>query len=311
MSEAGRRGLTEASVYQFRYALFSVLVEVRGELLLVKTSTKTEVVPRAALRLFYAPLIRGESYRELIIGYEHHGGMKRARVFSNLGEPQFDRLLADLSAELPTGDLSKLPAADAYEQLGARELSWIAVPLLMLLGVALVAVLASPYLIHGLEGSATTVELSHLERSSEVRATLSAHHLVLTGHLDTGYMVNKGKRARGFELLAPLYSTEGEARLNHRPAVIALLAGSGDLDLTELAERSQFQGIKRSIFWEGLSVQERRRLTERGLDLSAAPFVLEVDVRPSDDLTLYLALLTILLSLTGGVWWSLKPHGPR
>ena len=96
-SEPQRAGLTEGARYQFRYALFSVLVELRGAQLLVKTSTKTQIIPRDSMRSLYAPIIRGESYRELIISYSYRGKLKRARLFSNLGQAQFERLLTDLS----------------------------------------------------------------------------------------------------------------------------------------------------------------------------------------------------------------------
>ena len=304
-------GFKEGARYQFRYALFSVLVELQGAQLLVKTSTKTQIIPRASMRSFYAPIIRGESYRELIICYAYRGGLKRARLFSNLGQAQFERLLSDLSAELPHGDLSSLPTHEAYERLGIRELSWVAVPSLMLIATALVALLASPYFLHGLEGEATAINLSALERSEEGHTSLDSYHISLEGSLELDFMVEAGQRARGYELFAPLYSQGSEARSARRPVVIAQLSGTGDLPLEVLRERVHFQGIRRAILWEGLSVKQRRDLVARGVDLSAEPFVLAVDATPSDDLTLYVTLLTMLLSITGAVWWSLKPSAPR
>ena len=309
MSELRGGGpLKSGCSFKFRYALFSVLVEVHDEHIIVKTSTKTQIIPRRELHSIYAPLVRGESFRELIVSYQQGRVMRRARIFSNLGEPQFERLLEGLRAEIPKErDLSQRPAGEAYRALGAQELSWVAVPLLMVGGILLFVLLACPYLIHGLEGEATSTPLSTLERSAEARASLSAHHLRLKGTLDLDHMIEGGPRSSGYELIAPLYSAPASARDPIPPAVLVRVSGRGDLNLSELQSREVFTGIKRSIFWEGISVRERKQLAARGVDLSSGPFLLELDVSPSDDLTLFLSLLTIMSVLTGGVWWSLKP----
>lgn len=299
-------GFKEDSRYQFRYALFSVLVELKGEYILVKTSTKTEIIPRHQMNCFYAPIIRGESYRELIIAYQAHGKLKRARIFSNLGEIGFDQFLCDLRQELPQGDLSNLTPQNAYLRLGIRELSWVAIPSLMLLGTFLVALLASPYLLHGLEEKVTELDFIALEHSVDVKENISAHYISVQGILDLDHMIEKGRRARGYELIVPLYATQDSLHSNS-PVILVQISGSTDLQLDFLSKQRHFKGIKRSIFWEGLSVKERRQLQERGVNLSADPFLLELNVSPSDDLTLYSVLILILLGLTFGVWWSLKP----
>ena len=301
-------GLQEGACYRFRYALFQVQAEVRGSQLLIKTSTKTEIVPLDSLRYLYAPIIRAESYRELVLAYEEGGRLKRARVFSNKGEAPFEQLLESLKELLPHGDLSSLPAHEAYERLGSRELSWVAIPALMIAGIAFVALLASPYLIHGLEGPPVELTLAELERA-EPRAEMSAStHLIVSGRLDLNYMIQGQERERGYQLIAPLYSSaSSDAARAARPAALVKLSGLGALKLDELSAQRRFQGLERSLLWEGLTVQERKRLTERGLDLSAEPLLLELGVSPTDDLSLYLSVLSLMSLLTFAVWRALKP----
>jgi hypothetical protein len=91
------------------------------------------------------------------------------------------------------------------------------------------------------------------------------------------------------------------------PKLIVKQSVKGSLDIEALSAQRSFQGLTRNIGWEGLTAQERRALSEAGLDLSTRPVLLELQASPSADLTLYLTLVGALLTLTLFVWLALKP----
>lgn len=309
--------LESGAPYEFRYALLSVLIEVKAGQLMMKTSTKVTLVPLDQLKAMYAPLKRGDHHRELVLAYERGGRLKRARVFANLHEPAFERLVSALKERLPEGDLSHLPPAEAYAALGSVERPWVAVPALMLATTALVALLSAPLLLHGLDGPPTPLSLDALERGEVTLEELQSAHLKVEGVADTSQLAQVSDRPERLELLAPLYGERAyQAYQQQKSALppsrlIVKWSSRGELNLEALTTQRRFQGLLRVIAWEGLSVKERAALSTAGVSLAASPVLLELHITPRDELTLFLSLMGLLMLLTWGVWRALKPAVSR
>lgn len=306
--------------FSFQHALLSALVEVRGETLIGKMSTRTVVVPLGALRAFYAPRVPYSPHRELVMAYEEGGRLKRARLFADVGSSGFEALVSYLRERSPELDLSHLKAQEAYAALGCKDAPWAALPLLMLGGVLLLALLAAPLLIHGLDrGEARLDGAALAERPEALRArldALSSLNLSLEGarlDLERAALLEQGGRA---SLLAPVVPASADVTLNALPAhalpahVIALWSGR-DLNLDALGARRSLRGVWRRVGWEGLSERQVARLREAGVQ-PASPFVLlEMDADPRDDLTVYVSLVVLSLGLTLVVWRALVARRPR
>jgi hypothetical protein len=308
-SERGPAELT----FSFQFALLSALVEVKGDTLIGKMSTRTVVVPLPALRAFYAPRPPHSPHRELVLAYEVGGRLRRARLFADAGASGFEALVSYLRARSPALDLSHLGPQEAYEALGCRDAPWVVAPLLMLGGVLLLALLASPLLIHGLDRGEARLEAAALSLSAEaLNARLHAlpsRNLIIDGaRLDVTRASLSHSDGR-MSLLAPVVPARAEGPAEPPVHAIALFAGRA-LDLDALGARREVRGVWRGVGWEGLSERQLARLREAGVALTPPVVFIELDAEPRDDLTVYVSLLAVSLGLTLVVWRALSARRP-
>ena len=310
--------MTSALTFSFQHALLSALVEVREDLLVGKMSTRTVVVPLKELRAFYAPRAPYAPHQELVLAYMERGRLRRARLFADVGAVGFEGLVSYLRARSPELDISHLAAQEAYRALGCSDRPWVTVPLLMLGGALLLAALAAPLLIHGLDRGEDLLEPAALTLSAEgfsARLTaLRSRNLRLEGAaLDLGRAALLEEQGRS-SLLAPITPVDASSGPSPLPAAaptlaIALWSGRA-LDLEELGGRRALRGVWRGVGWEGLSAPQLARLRAAGVTPSAPHLLLELDADPADDLAVYLSLLCAALGVTVFVWRSLSARRP-
>ena len=309
--------MTSTLTFSFQHALLSALVEVREDVLVGKMSTRTVVVPLGALRAFYAPRAPYAPHRELVLAYEERGRLRRARLFADVGSLGFEGLVSFLRARSPELDISHLGAQEAYLALGCSDRPWVTVPLLMLGGALLLAALAAPLLVHGLDGGEERLEPAALTLSAEGfsarLAALRSRNLLLEGAaLDLGRAALLEEQGRS-SLLAPVVPAEsllGPSPSSAAPVLAVALWSGRALDLEDLGGRRALRGVWRGVGWEGLSAPQLARLRAAGVTPATPHLLLELDADPADDLAVYLSLLCVALGVTALVRRSLSARRP-
>jgi|GEM_PF-2410280 len=307
--------MSVAVSFSFQHAFLSTLVEVRGDVLIGKTSTRTSVVPLNALRAFYAPRAPRAAHRELVLAYEEGGRLRRARLFADAGDAGFEGLVGFLRARAPELDISRLPAREAYEALGCRDAPWVAVPLVMLGATLLLAALASPLLLHGVDRGAARLAGAALGEDAAalgalLRALPSRNLTLDNAALDVTRAALLEEAGR-VSLLAPIVPLDAAARPRPDAPVVALGLWSGRrLDLEALGARRALRGVWRGVGWEGLSAPQRARLKDAGIVPAEPHLLLELDANPAGDLLVYVSLVGFSFALTALVWGALRARRP-
>ncbi|MEZ4473942.1 MAG: hypothetical protein R3F60_24780 [bacterium] len=155
--------MADPLTFSFRYAVFTVHVELDAERLSARTGLRTTLLPVPRLEHLWVKRERGADHEELLLTWRTaRGRQRRVRIFADRGEPAFHGLVEALVAARPEIDRRDQPAGEAYRLAGARELEWVVLPAIMVVGLALVAFLLSPLLRHGMDGGFVEVPVERL-----------------------------------------------------------------------------------------------------------------------------------------------------
>ncbi|MEE2644753.1 MAG: hypothetical protein VYD19_07450 [Myxococcota bacterium] len=293
--------------FEFRYTIFSQRAELSERQLIVKSSTRTTIVPLAGIELLWLGISEGNEQQELLIAYRDlKRRLKRARVYADLEEPGFAALIDALIRRQPEIDQRALSREDAYARSGAQALSWLALPTLMGLGILTLAVGLSPLLRHGLDRGERTLSLQTLIDAPKGES----RNLKLSSFepLDP-YQIREvsaqGGDAELIRLWIPVRPKGAPLALESQ--VILSLKGYDDASIQAQLQSEHVDGVLRDIWWEGLSAGRRQQLTDQGLRITVPALLVEVGAKPRHDLTLFFLLIGALSLLTGAVWSYLRP----
>ncbi len=282
--------------FRFRYTVFVVDARVEGDKLVSKTGLKMVVVPLERLQLLYVHAPREREHQELVLCYRgRKDRLKRARIFADRDEPGFTALIDFLLARRPEIDLRGVPAEEAFRRMGAVEASHVVLPLIMGLGWLMLALFFGPLIIHGLD---TAPRLSTtVQALAEHGPPVGTRNLRVQGRIapEQGWRsVTKVDQRLGsisvwLPLVGPKWAPEDE--------VDVILYGRGltDEDVAALPGLRSFDGVLRTVWWEGLGASARKGLIEGGARLSPQRvLVLDYGARPRDDLKLSLGILGLI-----------------
>ena len=311
--------------YRFRYTLFRVEVEIKEDLCIAKMGIKTEVIPLKKIVYFFHHKPLNQDQRELVIAYRgaKEGTLKRARLFADVGEDDFDEFIERIRWEAPDGDLSHLSDSEAYRLMGSRELAWVTLPGIMMLGILFFALGGSPLLIHGLDQGETLLETAHLyqlynagdegaQRAESYIEKLTSHTVRLEGTLDLDRSWSKIEARGGspmHTLFTPLYPLSWSPQQRAQTPAILILSVrmTSKVDPQHLGQQTSFKGILRNIGWESLSDTAKRGLIAAQVPLISSPLLIDVDAHPKSDLILFSLVVGFLMFITAIVFLYLRP----
>jgi hypothetical protein len=282
---------------------------IENEKLVAKTGIKTIEVPIARLQHLYVHHPRDAQLVELLLSYVHKGRLKRARIYSDPGQANFDRLVKMLLTRRPEIDISHIDVHQAYVRMGSRELEWVVIPAVMGVGLLIVTILFAPMLLHGFDRGHAEVTVSQLASG----VPLDTHHLTVIGTAQVERLVRADTRQEAHQKRAvvwvPLVSPGSPP---DTPADVILESRIGPGDLEALGEADRFQGLLRNIWWEGLDGAQRKALIAGGVRLSSDPKLLAHRVTPRDELTIsamIVGFLSLILIIVTRVLWK-NGHRP-
>ncbi len=295
--------------FRFNYVVFGVVATLDDARLIVRTGMKTVVAPID--RLQHLHVLRGPEREadEVLLTYTTSSGkLKRARVFSDRGEPAFEALVAALLARRPDIDIRGLPLAEVWQRVGTRPMEWAVLPVIMALGWVVVAVLFSPLLRHGFDQGHATVPVAALAQGAP-----GTRNLTVQGRVLLEGAVQRTETTRGgahTQLWAPLVGPDWQPGDPVDVVIEARRLTGAQLDALLAAEAHT--GILRDLFWEGLGGRQRADLLGKGVRLKRDVRLVEVGAEPATDRAIALGVLGFLGLMWAAVTWVMwrRRHPP-
>ncbi|OHD10798.1 MAG: hypothetical protein A2086_03835 [Spirochaetes bacterium GWD1_27_9] len=163
-----------------------------------------------------------------------------------------------------------------------QALLFVSLLILLIMGITLL-----PYLIHGLSDSKTPnkVTVSHFEENNNT----PYHFVQIIGKLLVNESINDFTKADEdiSEIEKYYYPLVGYSWSNGKPITVILQSDS----ILNPNKEGWFEGIGivRNILWEGLPDKIRKEfINEQHLNLSKQIYLIEIGVRPSGDLALFI-----------------------
>ena len=307
VDRTGERIIDTSRTFHFRYTVFSVAATIDDGQLLAKSGIRTVVVPIARLQHVYVRDERRADHVELLL--THHdkkGRLKRSRLFADKHQDGLFELVDALLALRPEADVRHLSASAAYQLSGSKEMEWVALPVVMLVGWCVLAMLFSPLIRHGLDSGETTIDVAALQR-----ADLPSRNVTVTGMLaPTSALRGKGgadaKPAADASQtwwipLVPADWSPGEA-----VHAVLQVRRTTAAQVETLAQVKRYRGIVRDIWWEGISTRRQQAFHARGVALAPDAVLVEFEASRKADLVLAILILGGLLGLIGLVALSLR-----
>ena len=293
-----------AAPFTFNFAVFQVVATIEDDVLVVKTSMKTIIVPLSKLQYVYVSSAANREYEELLLAHRTpKGTLKRSRIYADLGDDSFAALVQTLISLRPETDISHLSLEDAWQKTGSKPLKWTSVPIALLGLWSLVAVLMIPLWVHGLDTGSAQISAAALIAGEPV----NTRNLTVRGHVDLGRSVadNGADGRRPPTTWIPLGGAPASLILKVRGELDPELVRH-HLRAGALVTQTELTGVLRDVWWEGLSWKARGLFREAKVPLSDHVLVLEYQANPQDDLVLGVGSLLGFLLLIGGVAWGLR-----
>ena len=299
----------DQKIYQFRYTLFRVIVVLKSNQFAIQIGIKAYVINLNDLFAIYRRDLKSQGVSELTLAYKHNKKIKRARIYADKGEEEFEAFHQDLKKLKPGIDISDLPEKKAYAQMGTQDQPWLVVLGLMGCSVILLAILGLPLLIHGLDQGEWTVTSDDIYQNPSILDQAPSRNLNFSGRLNLkkALIIVEGKGDdEQKQIIAPMYPTDKQ--LSSLPALILVsIKGRALKRVSSLEQGKVNQGILRNIWWEGLGETNKLKLKEGGLNISQQAVLIEMGITQRDDLQLYLGFIAILSFFTTITVLHLKP----
>ena len=297
------------SHYHFRYSIFNVELEFQETQLVVQMGIKAHVINLTTLFALYRRDLKSQGISELTLAFKHKNKIKRARIYADRGEAEFDAFVDALKALKPNIDISDLPEKKAYEHMGSQDQPWLVILGLMSFSIVLIAILGLPLLLHGLDHGQWKLPLAEVYQNPKLLNQGPSRNLIFSGHLDLEQALTliegKGDEQQK-QIVAPLYPKAVQSK--KQPAVVLVsLKGRALKHLNSLQQGQVQQGILRNIWWEGLGEQTKLKLKEKGVKISDQSVLIEMGITQRDDLQLYLSFILALSLFTTIAVLYLKP----
>jgi hypothetical protein len=294
--------------FHFRYTVFSVAATLDDGHLVAKSGIRTVIVPLARIQHVYVRDERRADHVELLL--THHdkkGRLKRSRLFADKRQGGFLELIDAILELRPEADVRHLSASEAYRLSGSKEMEWVALPVVMLMGWCVLAMLFSPLIRHGLDAGQTTVDVATVTFDE-----LPSRNVTISGVLaPSSALQGKGRadaKAPAADAsqtwwvpLVPDGWSPGEA-----VHVVLQVRRTTAAKVATLAAVGQYRGIVRDIWWEGVSKRRQQAFHTRGVALASDAVLIEFEASRKADLVLALVILGGLLGLIGVVALSLR-----
>ncbi len=229
--------------------------------------------PAGNLQHFYR--FSNNQYEALYATYnDETGKTKKIQLFSNLGESQFADMIAYLEKKYPQSSLNHLPVAEALKTMHvANPNKWVPIVVFVLLSVSM-SIFFYPMLRHYFDkGQAQTTA----ETFSP--AGLSTRNISISGYLlDVGVKETITSSKSSSSHSSTYIPMVGESWKEGDPIKVILgfpsLSGSG---FDEVIKQTEFKGVVRDIWWEGISSDNLDFLKEKyNLSFPETPVLIEV-----------------------------------
>jgi hypothetical protein len=304
--------------HAWQFTAITVRATLDERALTAKQGIRTFRVAIPELRHLYIEPTGAGQYENLLLVTEPSPGKKKVvRLPANAGQPAFRALADAIVALRPDVDRRGMPLLEARKLMGVKDAEAAVLFWVLGLVMAILAVVVSPALVHGLDRGEQKITAAKLLKHPE----LESRNLVVTkGELaldQTVQTVTVTKRngietGRTIQYYIPLFA-EGEEGRTVKLLVRTKSLGSSELDA--LSEATSYHLMLRNVLWEGLSGSTRSIVDKhiRG-KLADDVWLLELDRTPDEELTIFglvVGIGTGVLGLVMVLVWRQKKKRER
>jgi len=290
--------------YTFQYTVLGIEANLEGNQLSVKQGIRNFQLAVSEIQMMWMGKMPPGDFLELVIVTKNAAGKeKKFRFYSNDGEQGLKDLVDELARQRPSADLRSLSREEAFARMKTADtakLAFWAVPFII---VGVLAAGTSPFLIHGLDKGSAVVSADDLKAGNNSGTrNLTVQGRALNQGLEES-STRKGKTTvrMYFPVVGPDYQ-EGQP--------VHLLVQTGNLteaELNEVLGKNEFQGVLRNVLWEGPSGKQVKFFqSEYSLAMADNVMLLELGASTSNDLYIFIAILTVTFVIMAGVMIVLK-----
>ena len=296
----------DSTVFRFTYTVFNVMARLEGDRLQVQMGIRQIDIHLDRLQHLFVDDRKSRESVELILSYVTKSGkLKRSRIFSDHGEAGFAAFVEAILERRPEIDIRGVDVSTAYERMGSRSLEWFAIPLVMFVGLVIVAVVCTPMLIHGLDTERTTIDITSTSTQPATRTVriLGGRLILQSAVTDTRATAGGDENASVWIPLVPPKWTEGD-----EVRVVVQVLGK---HLGKLQPGEAVEGLLRDVWWEGLDARRRREFKQGGVRTAHDAWLVDASATPRDDLGIAVLILGVLGTIFAGVTLTLILRRPR
>jgi len=236
-----------------------------------------------------------QQYRNLMLTFtDESGKVKKIQLYSGYGEEGFDQLLTALQQRLPGKSLQHLSEKEALAQMKIANPRKVGAILAFAIITIVISIIFVPGMIHyfdmGFE-SATVQEL--LDGKTSTRNLKLSGTLLDAGIEETTTTTRKGSTTTTVKVLLPIVT---EAWAEGQPALVVLeFDEMSDTEYSNVLNQSEFTGVVRNVWWEGLDQQQRDYFqTNYGLEVPEQALLFEVTGEQRNDAVMFYIWLGIV-----------------
>jgi len=294
--------------YNFSYMVTTNRASISSGTLHTKMGFRKKEIPISSLRHLYVKHNDTASIEELILLYEEESGKRKVfRLYSNEDEKDFLALVDELVKLRPDTDIRNMDEKEAFKLLGAvdsERAAFIAVPIII---VAVMGLLMSPFICHGLDSGHESVAMSKLASGY---APGSRNITITDARAMPRYSIKtetrKGRTTtKLFIALVPI-----NARGNKPIHIIMETPNLHKSQVNRLMGYTSFKGVLRNILWEGIPGDTEEFYKEKiGYNLSDDAMLLEYQADSKTDLMISIFVLSvtfIIMVIIGIVLWVMR-----
>lgn len=298
-------GARAERIFEFRYTVFTVTARLDDRRIEVRAGVRTSAATLERLQHLHVHTDPERGVEELLLSYAAPGGrLRRIRVFADVGEPGFARLVDALVDARPDVDIRHLDRRQAWDRTGSRELDRWVLPGMMAVAIAGLAIVFAPRLMHGFDGPRITIAAADLARGDRP----PTRHLLVEGRavVDEALFADQDPDRITEPTTAWLPLVGPEWRSGAPVGVVLEVRNRTRGDILAVGEAEQFSGLLRDIAWEGLEGRRRAAFEKKGVRLTPDVALIEYGASPGADVAIALGVVGLLSVMMLGVMLALR-----
>lgn len=239
---------------------------------------KREFAPSDLLNFYH---FKNKQYDALYATYNAEGKTKKIQLFSNLNEPQFAEMVQYFQQKYPSQSLNHLSDKEAFQAMHiANPNKWVPPFVFVLLAVSM-TILFYPMLRHYFDKGFAQTTIDAYTTNPDI----GTRNLTISGYpLDVGVKetITSSKGGSHSSTYIPIV---GENWKEGDPVKVLLeFSGLSESGFDEVIKQTQFTGVIRNVWWEGISSDNVDFLKEKyKLAFNGTPTLIEVTGTTAND----------------------------